>query len=320
MKIPYLLEDAIEKEIQGIKVNELKEIAQNLSNRYMNEKRAGQTLLSKNKEALAYSIMRMPATFCAVTTALRNTLNIAEDCKIDTVLDIGAGTGAATWATNELINPKEIICLERENAMRNIGQALMKHNSNMKKVQWIDEDITNAKLEKQADLIVASYMINELEQAQIKIVIQKLLSVGSNLIIIIEPGTPEGFKNIKEVQKIALESGAYIIAPCTSQEICKLSENDWCHATVRVERNKIHKMLKSGEAPYEDEKFSYIAISKENFGTAKSRILRHPIIETGKITLKLCTHGSIEQMIITKKDKERFKQAKKKKCGDTLEK
>ena len=120
MRITDLLEMAIEQEIQGIKITELKEIAQNLSDRYMNEKRAGQTLLSKEKEALAYSIMRMPATFCAVTTALKNTLDIASDLEINTVLDIGTGTGAATWAINELINPDKITCLEREEAMRKV--------------------------------------------------------------------------------------------------------------------------------------------------------------------------------------------------------
>ena len=318
MKIPDLLEIAIEKEIQGIKITELKEAAKKLSDRYMNEKRTGQTLLSKEKEALAYSIMRMPATFCAVTTALRHTLNIANNCNIETVLDVGAGTGAATWAINELINPNQIICLEREEAMRNVGQALMKHLEEKEKVQWINEDITSTQHIKGADLIISSYMINELKQEERKKVIKKLLELESKMILIVEPGTPEGFKNIKEIQKIALEMGAYIIAPCTHQQICKLTENDWCHTTIRVERNKTHKLLKSADAPYEDEKFSYIAISKQNLGTAKSRILRHPIIETGKITLKLCTNGNIEQKTITKKEKEQFKQAKKKKCGDSI--
>ena len=318
MKIPYLLEDAIQKEIQGIKLNELKQIAKELSNRYMKEERKGQTLLSKEKEALAYSIMRMPATFCAVKTVLENTLSVAKNLGIDTVLDIGAGTGAATWAISELINPKEIICLEREQAMRNIGQVLMKNNDNMSNVQWVNEDITTANFDKSADLIIASYIINELNEEQRKNTIKKLLELDSKIILIIEPGTPEGFKNIKEIQKNVLENGAYIVAPCTSQEVCKLPDDDWCHSTVRVERTKIHKMLKSGKLPYEDEKFSYIAISKENLGVAKSRILRHPTIETGKITLKLCTDGNIEQKIITKKEKELFKSAKKKKCGDNL--
>lgn len=318
MKIPDLLEIAIEEKIQNIKITELKEIAQELSNRYMNEKRSGQTLLSKEKEALAYLGIRMPATFCAIMTALKNTLNVANNCNIETVLDIGAGTGAAAWAITEQIENTKITCLEREEAMRNIGQALMKYNSELSQVEWIDADITKNENINGADLIISSYMINELKQEERKKVIEKLLELESKIILIIEPGTPEGFKNIKEIQKIALEKGAHIIAPCTHQNLCKLPKDDWCHTTVRVERSKIQKILKSGDAPYEDEKFSYIAISKENFGTVESRILRHPIIETGKITLKLCTNGKIEQRIITKKEKELFKQAKKKKCGDSI--
>ena len=318
MKIPDLLEIAIEEEMQGIKITELKGIAQELSNRYMNEKRSGQTLLSKEKEALAYLGIRMPATFCAVMTALKHTLNVAKSCDIKTVLDIGAGTGSAVWAINEQIDTEKIICLEREDAMRKVGQSLMKKNDNLSKVEWIDADITKAENIKGADLIISSYMINELKPEERTKVIQKLLNLESKIILIIEPGTPEGFKNIREIQKTAIKNGAYIIAPCTHQQECELPENDWCHATVRVERSKVQKILKSGDLPYEDEKFSYIAISKENFGTAESRILRHPIIETGKITLKICTNGNIQQKVITKKEKELFKQAKKKKCGDSI--
>ena len=32
-----------------------------------------------------------------------------------------------------------------------------------------------------------------------------------------------------------------------SPNICSLPENDWCHTTVRIERTKIHKLLKDGE-------------------------------------------------------------------------
>ena len=80
----------------------------------------------------------------------------------------------------------------------------------------------------------------------------------------------------------------------------------------------MHKLLKSADLPYEDEKFSYIAISKEKYDNSGIRILRHPMIEKGKITLKVCHNGEIEDMIVTKKDKELFKMVKKKKCGDMI--
>ncbi len=113
--------------------------------------------------------------------------------------------------------------------------------------------------------------------------------------------------------------GYNIIAPCTSnEEKCKLNENDWCHAVVRVARNKVHKYIKEATVPYEDEKFTYIAISKKDYGREKARILRKPIVQNGKIILKLCQDGKIVDMIVTKKDKEMYKYAKKKECGDYM--
>lgn len=315
MRIPQELEQAIENQIKDIKISELKNEAEKLSNRYLNEERTGKSLLSKEIEAVAYSIMRMPATFGAITTVLKNTLNIVKNNEFKTVLDIGSGTGASVWVVSDLLEVEKITCLEREEAMRKIGQTLLKNNDEIKNIEWINKDITKEELPA-AEIIIMSYVMNELAEENRKNLIEKLLKLNAKLILIIEPGTPEGFKNIKQIQEVALNKGAFIIAPCTSQEKCKLPEDDWCHSTVRVERTKIHKLLKNAELPYEDEKFSYIVISNEKYNLPDSRILRHPIIEKGKIILKLCEKGNIGEKIIVKKDKDKFKIAKKKNCGD----
>ena len=69
MRIPNELEEKIEKEIKNISLTELRDTARILSDRYMNAKRTGQSLLNKNLEVLAYSIIRMPATFGAINKA-----------------------------------------------------------------------------------------------------------------------------------------------------------------------------------------------------------------------------------------------------------
>lgn len=315
MRIPEELNQAIENEIKNIKINELKEEALNLSNRYLNKERTGKTLLSRDIEALAYSIMRMPATYSATATVLKYTVDIIKKTKFNTLLDIGAGTGASTWAASYVLDIENVKCIEREPAMKKLGTALMKNNKNITNIEWLDKDILTAELPK-VDIIIASYVINELKEEDRKEVIEKIFNLNSELVIIVEPGTPKGFENIKTVQKMALEKEKYIVAPCTSQEICKLPKDDWCHATVRVERTKTHKTLKNAELSYEDEKFSYIVVANEKYNLPEKRILRHPIIEKGKIILKICNKGSIETKIITKKDKEIYKSVKKKKCGD----
>ena len=317
MKIPELLENAIEQKIKNVKLAELKQCANNLSEKYMKQERTGDTLLNTEIEALAYAIMRMPATYGAVYTALKNTLERI-DSNIQSVLDIGAGTGAATWAISDLLESNNIRCFEREQVMLELGKSFMSQNLELRDVSWEYADIVKDNLDVKADLVVTSYMLNEIRPEERKNVIHKLIESSNQIILIVEPGTPEGFKNIKEVQKIAIENGLHIVAPCTFQGICPLPDDDWCHSIVRMERTKVHKVLKNADLPYEDEKFSYIAISKEKYDNSGIRILRHPMIEKGKITLKVCHNGEIEDMIVTKKDKELFKVVKKKKCGDWI--
>ncbi len=76
--------------------------------------------------------------------------------------------------------------------------------------------------------------------------------------------------------------------------------------------------IKEVEVPYEDEKFSYLMVSKDDItiDDSSSRVLRHPIIEPGKIELRLCKDdGSIEDVKVFKKD-DKFKIARKINSGD----
>ena len=314
MKIPFELEEKITREIQNVKLSDLKEVAQTLSNRYMNEKRKGQSLINKKLEVLAYSIIRMPATFCAINKAIEETLK-KYNTSIENALDIGSGTGAGEWAILNNIDINKITCIEREDEMAFLAQKLLEEHKN---INWKNQDIVKNKINEKADLVIVSYMINELQDEVKEDVIKNILDSFNKIIIFIEPGTPAGFNNIKRIQKMALKNNLNILAPCTSQNECNLPEDDWCHSIIRVERNKVHKFLKDADAPYEDEKFSYIAISKEKIDNSGSRILRHPNISSGYIKTKLCTNGNIEEKTFTKKEKEMFKKVKKLKCGYLL--
>lgn len=317
MEIPKTLESAIEEEITNIKISELKEEAKQLSYRYMNKTRTGESFITSELQAITYSIIRMPATYGAVTTALKNCLELI-DINIETLLDVGAGTGSATWATSNLINLKNVTCIERESYMQRLGSKLMDSNELLKDVTWITKDILKNPISEKADLVIASYMTNELLDEERINVLNQLINATNGVLLIIEPGTPEGHKIIKNIKKYCVENNLYVIAPCVSQEECKLDNNNWCHSTCRIQRTKIHKILKDGDAPYEDEKFSYIAVSKQKIKNQNSRILRHPIIKSGFVNLELCTKDGIKNVTISKKDGDLYKQAKKKNCGDSL--
>ena len=77
-------------------------------------------------------------------------------------------------------------------------------------------------------------------------------------------------------------------------------------------------LFKGGDVPYEDEKFSYLAVAKEPARPAECRILRLPQKESGRIALRLCMQEGIQDKAVTKKQGELFKRARKADSGDAF--
>ena len=318
MSLPQDLIGALENQLnKDFNLKHIDQNAKEISQKYRANNNDGKRLLTKSDEAVAYALSRMPATYEAIYSSIKK-ITENNQFNINIVSDIGAGTGAATWAVYELLGKKQFYCLEREHAMIQIGKNLMNHSESLKSVNWKQFDILKDNIEIKSDLCIISYMINELPKNDVKKVIEKLWDATNEVILIIEPGTPRGFENIKYIRELLIEKSGYIIAPCSHENKCELEENDWCHFTCRIQRSKIHKKLKNGQSSYEDEKFSYIAFSKKSIKKCNNRILRHPIINKGYSEFKICTNNGIKNVKISKKDGKIYKMAKKQNCGDCL--
>ncbi len=294
------------------------EKAKEISKKYRANDNDGKRLVTKSNEAIAYALSRMPATYESVTKCMQYIFE-KNEFNINTVLDVGAGTGAATWAIYNFLQNKKFLCLEREPEMINIGKKLMDDSELSKNTIWKPFDIIENNIDGKFDLVIVSYMINELPKDKIDIAIEKLWNATNEVLIVLEPGTPKGFSNIIKIRNILLESKGNIIAPCTHQNKCQIQDSDWCQFTCRVQRSKVHKKLKDGSCPYEDEKFSYIAVSKKKCVKSNNRILRHPTINKGFSEFKVCNVDGIKNIRLSKKDGSLYKEAKKKSSGDSLD-
>ena len=311
------LKTAIERLTLGENHAELTNNSQKISDLYRSGSGCGKRLLTGEKEALAYSVARMPATLGAVSAALRAALEFA-NCNPASLLDVGAGTGASAWAADALLDLESIACLERENVMLQTGMELMKESALAGKTKWMQHDLTIGKLSMAGDIVTASYVLNELRREDRLRMLEELWSAARMLLLIVEPGTPEGCRQMLENRDALIRLGAHIAAPCPHSGACMMGES-WCHFKCRVPRSRLHKQLKGGDAPYEDEKFTYIAVTREKCRPAEARIIRHPYFDKGRVTLEVCTHNGISKTVITKKDGELFKKARKAKCGDAIE-
>ncbi len=320
MEFPSELKNQIELNTSQWAISELKKASESITKRYKNESGKGKRLVTNKLDAAVYSVVRMPATFAAVYEAISHTLEVVGDeYDIKTLLDVGAGTGAAVWAADCQLELDGITCLEREMEMSALGKEFMKLGSPaLKNAEWVSYDISRPEFPYNADLVTAAYVLNELPESQRIDTIKKLWKSANKILIIIEPGTPDGFLQLRKARDILLKDGAHIAAPCPHENRCKISTEDWCHFTARVQRSKLHKMLKGGDSPFEDEKYSYMAFVHTDIKINGSRILRHPYTNKGKISLELCSESENTTAVITKRQGEFFKIVKKLKCGDLL--
>ncbi len=318
MEMPFELREALEQQLQDVKLDKMILDSQNISLRYRTQGGTGKRLLTNDSEALSYAVARMPATYCAVYSALQKTLSKVKNIPL-TMLDVGAGTGAASWAAAELLDLKSLICLEREGAMLGLGSKLMEHGPKvLQEAKWQEFDLDTDNIPYKADLVIASYVLNEMSGDGRKCAIEKLWDAARMILLLVEPGTPAGFSHLNDTRGRLLEQGAHIAAPCPHESDCQKGPEYWCHFACRVARSRLHKQLKAGDAPYEDEKFSYMAFTRKAQACGGMRVLRHPQVRGGHVMLEVCTFDGIKEIKLTKKDGERYKKARKAESGDEL--
>lgn len=302
--LPEALKVALNEAVTDCDCDRLAQDARSLSKAYRTLSGSGEHLVTTVDGAAAYAASRMPATYEAVYAALSESLR-ACDLHPTTLLDCGAGTGAASWAANELLNLASITCVEREKAMRDVGRAMMRAGGGaLADARWFSRDIVWDEPFPSAQLVVEGYMLCELRDRDRDAALLRLWAASEQLLLLVEPGTPQGFANLRSARETLIACGAYVAAPCPlSVHTCPMKENDWCHFSVRLSRTKLHRALKGGEAPYEDEKFTYLAFTRTPPASpCMARVLRHPQIAPGHIELVLCEASGISRRMVTKKD------------------
>ena len=321
MELPLDIKVLLERLLDDYSLKELKESSFNIINKYNNKDSNIANHINSELDAKVYSIIRYPATFKAFSDSLKYSLSYLDDIDISSALDVGAGSAAASLASiYQLDHLNSIDLLEKEQVMIDIGEYLLSRaDTKGVDIKYHKVDITRDDISiYQRDLVFSNYVLNELDKSEIIKVIDKMWNLTNKVLLVVEPGTPKGYEIIRLVREYLISKGGYILSPCPHMDKCPIISPDWCHFSTRVSRSKLHKLLKGGDAPYEDEKYCYIAFSKKECRRCSNRILRHPQISSGHITLEVCSKDGLNTIIITKKDKELFKAARKVKTGDEI--
>lgn len=306
MEFPAEVQNRINSLAESVDLKTLRAAAEKLSEGYRAEGSNGKRGAVSKTDVIAYSAVRMAATFAAVSKALELSL-MRFGGEIGSILDVGAGPGAGAVAAARLTGCDNVTCLEREENMLKLGRDLCGIAG--VPANWEKRDISLG-ISNHADLVICSYCLNELPEARRESVVSQLADAADKLLVIVEPGTPFSFACMKKTRRLLINKGFGITAPCPHENDCPLPEDDWCHFTARAQRSKLHKLLKNADVPYEDEKFCFVAAAREDFTPCAARVLRKPFVQSGMVTLTLCGAEGIKTETVTKKSP-LFKAARK---------
>src|SRR5262249_42451865 len=149
---------------------------------------------------------------------------------------------------------------------------------------------------------------NELAPEDRRRLLEQLWRLAADTLVIVEPGTSAGWQRILAARRQLIESGGHINAPCPHERDCPIQPPDWCHFARRVARSRTHRQAKGAAAPWEDEKFSYVAVSRKPTPVTSARVIARPRKASGRVTLKLCRpDGSAGEQLLSRRDGAMFR-------------
>jgi ribosomal protein RSM22 (predicted rRNA methylase) len=279
----------------------------------------------------------MPATYAAVRSALAEFRARAGEWTPVSHLDVGGGTGAATWAVADAWaeGTHDSTVLDWSAAALDLGRTLARGagSAAVRAAEWRRVSLAGGARLPEAGLVTISYVLGELTAADGSALVAEAARAADGALIIVEPGTPDGYARVIAAREQLIAAGYQILAPCPHDSACPVQTADkasgeapgkasgkapdWCHFAARVNRSSLHRQVKGGSLPYEDEKFSYVAAARFPVGPAAGRVVRHPQLRKGQVLLDLCVaDDGLRRSIVTKRAGDLYRAARDADWGD----
>jgi ribosomal protein RSM22 (predicted rRNA methylase) len=264
--------------------------------------------------ALAYAVTRMPATLAAARAVFRELRGRTGDMPVSSLLDLGTGPATTLWAAAcELPALTRATLVEPNRVMTTLARQLLVGTSVLDRVEttWQVEPPPATPTDGSHDVVISGYVLTELDISERAAVVAQAWQACRHAVVVILPGSVAGFRALLDARRQLLDLGATVIAPCPHADDCPLPDDDWCHFGARVSRSSLHRRLKGGALPYEDEKFSYLIATRGLGAPAKARVLRRPVMANRRVSLKLCRSDGLRDETVTHSHREAYRAARK---------
>jgi ribosomal protein RSM22 (predicted rRNA methylase) len=313
-ELPADLKRALEAKLHGLPRDDIAARAAQISKTYRNS--GNSRTIATSADALAYALVRMPATYAAVAACLSALVEARPDFAPKSLLDVGAGPGTASWGAAETFASLQgFILLDINAALQTLALDLGSTHPRFA-AMTCRRDAGAIEDVEPADLVIASYLIGEVRETERRSLAERLWAKTRDTLLVVEPGTPAGYAAIIALRAHLIAAGAHVAAPCPHDHPCPLSAPDWCHFAQRLPRLRAHIQLKGAELPFEDEKFSYVVLTRQPPAERSARVLAAPVLNKVEVSAKLCTADGVEVTKVPRRDKAAYAKARRWRWGD----
>lgn len=313
------LRAALAELLDGLPPRQAAQAVERLIASYRGTTQTHTPVLRDRADAVAYAAYRMPATFEAVCGALDALAAALPGWVPESHVDVGGGTGAATWAVGATWpGTRNVTVLDWAEPALALGREIAAGQPELAEVTWQRSRIGAALTIESTDLVTVSYVLGELTPEDRAHVVDAA-ATAARTVVVVEPGTPDGYARVMAARDRLIGAGFQVAAPCPHSAACPIVPGtDWCHFSARVSRSSLHRQVKGGSLPYEDEKFSYVAATRLPVTPAPARVVRRPQIRKGQVLLDLCeADEALRRRTVTKRHGALYRAARDADWGDT---
>ncbi|KFH64042.1 hypothetical protein MVEG_09867 [Podila verticillata NRRL 6337] len=252
-----------------------------------------------HRESTAYIAAMSPTTYSAVRNVLEEVNRRVPDLDPKTILDFGTGPGTAIWAANEVWQkPIHYTGVDTSMAMLETAEVILDSLSTsgeaIENVTFKPFMSHGPKAQK-FDVVMSAFVLSELTTPALRrSTLEHLWNSTNDMLVLIDRGTPSGFKTLAEAREqiLGLDADlfkpkpkydnfgnilpeekptppepAHVLAPCPHDKICpmyaSLAKNtQWCHFSQKVQRPDFLRKTKHSKENFEDAKYTYVVLRK----------------------------------------------------------
>ncbi|XP_042228424.1 methyltransferase-like protein 17, mitochondrial [Homarus americanus] len=274
-------------------------------------------------KSAAYVVARLAPDFASLVRILREIKKRDTQFSPHTMLDFGSGIGSGMWAVDNIWPGicKEAVCVDCSSEMNNLADKLLRGGDpdSPRTVRaggtFFKQFLPMSDVLKY-DIVLCSRSLFELPDMASRLrTIDILWRKTAGYLIIVEPGTNEGYRLVLEARDYILELSrraseeeeanphGYVFSPCAHDMFCPRffdGSNTPCNFEVNYQPFTFGRKTNT-----QKDRFSYVVLKqgKRSDSTEQQwpRLVRSPLHRKKHVICRVCTkYGTLQELTVTK--------------------